>query len=57
MEDNNLAEGWYEAYVEDGQRVKERKYRITGDGDRAWRRQQQFYAASSKLGLAGLGGT
>lgn len=56
MEDNGLAEGWYEKYVEDGQPVKQRKYRITGDGDRAWRKQQGFYAASSQLGLAGLGG-
>lgn len=51
MEENDLAEGWYEQYTEDGQAVKERKYKITGGGDRAWRRQQQFYVASSQLGL------
>ncbi|NQV23861.1 MAG: hypothetical protein HQ518_05780 [Rhodopirellula sp.] len=58
MEDSGIAEGWYEHSVEDGQPVKQRKYKITGDGDRAWRRQQEFYIASSRLGLglAGAGG-
>ena len=55
-EDDGLIEGWHEVHVEDGQTVREKKYRISGAGERAWRKQQRFYEESSGLGLAGAGG-
>jgi DNA-binding PadR family transcriptional regulator len=43
LEKTGLAEGWYTQDVVDGQVIKERRYRITQDGLRAWQASRDFY--------------
>lgn len=43
LEEAGLAEGWYEQKVVAGQIIKERHYRITPAGRRAWREARDFY--------------
>jgi DNA-binding PadR family transcriptional regulator len=43
LERAGLAEGWYTQDVVEGQVIKERRYRVTGDGTAAWRECRRFY--------------
>ena len=43
LERDGLAEGWYEPIVVGDQAVRERRYRITAAGTRAWRQTRAFY--------------
>jgi len=43
LEGSGLVEGWYAKQTVEGQVIKERWYRITGDGRRAWRASRRFY--------------
>jgi DNA-binding PadR family transcriptional regulator len=43
LETAGVVEGWYEKQTAGGQSVKERWYRITADGRRAWRASRRFY--------------
>ena len=42
MERDGLIEGWYEPIVVGDQTVRERRYRITASGARAWRQTRAF---------------
>jgi DNA-binding PadR family transcriptional regulator len=52
LEESSLVEGWYDQRVVDGQSIKERCYRITPAGKRAWAQTRDFYAALSAEGLS-----
>jgi hypothetical protein len=55
LEDEKLVAGWYDEKVVDGQRIKERRYRITGAGTRACHQAYNFYhhaAARFQGGIA-----
>ena len=43
LERDGLIDGWYEPVIVGDQAVRERRYRITADGTRAWRQTRQFY--------------
>ena len=43
LERDALVEGWYEPLVVGDQTVRERRYRITAAGTRAWRQTRAFY--------------
>jgi DNA-binding PadR family transcriptional regulator len=43
LERDGLIDGWYEPVVVGDQSVRERRYRITAAGTRAWRQTCQFY--------------
>jgi DNA-binding PadR family transcriptional regulator len=43
LERDGLIEGWYEPIVVGDQSVRERRYRITTAGSRAWRQTRAFY--------------
>jgi DNA-binding PadR family transcriptional regulator len=43
LEKAGLVKGWYEQDVIDGQIIKERHYRITVAGEKAWAECRQFY--------------
>jgi DNA-binding PadR family transcriptional regulator len=43
LERDGLIDGWYEAIVVGDQAVRERRYRITAAGTRAWRQTRAFY--------------
>lgn len=43
LERDGLIEGWYEPIVVGDQAVRERRYRITAAGSRAWRQTRSFY--------------
>jgi DNA-binding PadR family transcriptional regulator len=45
LEEAGLVEGWYEQKVVDGQLLKERRYRATPAGRRAWAGTRDFYGA------------
>jgi len=53
LEDAGFVEGWYDQKVVDGQSIKERRYRITGQGIRAWEDVRDFYLAHSGSGSRG----
>lgn len=55
LEDAKLIEGWYDEKIVAGQRIKERVYRITADGESAWRDTQEFYAAAAQKRLGPQG--
>ncbi len=44
LEKAGLVEGWYTQEVVDGQIIKERCYRVTGAGSKAWQECRRFYA-------------
>lgn len=46
LEDDGLVKGWYDQYVLDGQPIKERRYKLTAQGHRAWERTSDFYLSS-----------
>lgn len=43
LERDGLVDGWYEPIVVGDQSVRERRYRITTSGSRAWRQTRAFY--------------
>ena len=43
LERDGLIDGWYEAIFVGDQTVRERRYRITAAGGRAWRQTRAFY--------------
>ena len=43
LERDGLIEGWYEPVIVGDQAVRERRYRITVAGARAWRQTRSFY--------------
>jgi DNA-binding PadR family transcriptional regulator len=49
MEDANLVLGWYEQKIVKAQIIRERHYRITAVGRRAWNDARQFYARAGGL--------
>ena len=55
MEDGGLVEGWYVQQVIEGQIIRERHYRITAIGTRAWQASRDFYLMSIR-GVEGLAG-
>lgn len=56
LEKAGLATGWYTQQVVGGQIIKERQYRITAGGARAWEECRSFYmragGAADDTGLA-----
>jgi DNA-binding PadR family transcriptional regulator len=48
LEDGGFVEGWYDQKVIDGQVIKERCYRITGEGERAVDEARAFYARAMR---------
>jgi DNA-binding PadR family transcriptional regulator len=51
LEDAGWVDGFYTQRVEDGQMLKERWYRITSPGTRAWTDTRDFYAeTAARLG-------
>ncbi len=53
LEDAGFVEGWYDQKVVDGQSIKERRYKITGGGLRAWEDVRDFYLAHGGLSIQG----
>ena len=53
MESGGLVEGRYEERDVLGQKFKERRYKITGEGIAAMDEVAAFYASRSRLGLLG----
>jgi DNA-binding PadR family transcriptional regulator len=53
MEDAKLVAGWYDQKIVDSQIIKERAYRITGEGEMALREVREFYATRLGLGFQG----
>jgi hypothetical protein len=49
LEDAKLVEGWYHMKQVAGQTVKERRYRVTEPGVRAWEATRDFYAEHALL--------
>lgn len=43
LERDGLIDGWYEPIVVGDQTVRERRYRLTAAGARAWRQTRSFY--------------
>ncbi len=52
LEEARLVDGWYDQRVVDSQPIKERCYRITPAGKRAWAQTCEFYAALGAEGLS-----
>jgi DNA-binding PadR family transcriptional regulator len=50
IEDANWVSGSYTQQIVDGQIIKERSYRVTATGERAWRRTRDFYAEAGRAG-------
>jgi len=46
LEDSGFVRGEYDQQVIDGQIIKQRRYRITAVGKRAWTRSRDFYLES-----------
>ena len=49
LEKSKLVEGWYEQIVVHDQAVTERRYRVTPEGARLWRKAQGFYDEVARL--------
>ena len=54
LEDSNFVKGWYDEKVIDGQRIKERRYKITSGGVRACHQTRDFYLERADKLLGGL---
>jgi DNA-binding PadR family transcriptional regulator len=50
LEDANWVTGSYTQQIVDRQIIKERCYRITASGERAWTRTRDFYAEAARAG-------
>lgn len=53
LERDGLLEGWYEPITVGDQVVRERRYRITAAGARAWRQTRAFYEAVAPAAAQG----
>ena len=53
LERDGLVEGWYEPVVVGDQAVRERRYRITAAGTRAWRQTRVFYESVAAAAAQG----
>jgi DNA-binding PadR family transcriptional regulator len=53
LEDAQFVEGWYDERVIDGQMIRERRYRLTGQGQRVHRETLEFYARQGQLAVNG----
>jgi hypothetical protein len=53
LERDGLAEGWYEPVIVGDQSVRERRYRITSAGTRAWRQTRLFYESVAAAAAQG----
>lgn len=53
LEDDKLVEGWYAPRIVGDQKVKERRYKMTGRGESAWEATSEFYARNTKLAMQG----
>jgi DNA-binding PadR family transcriptional regulator len=53
LERDGLIDGWYEPIVVGDQTVRERRYRITAAGARAWRQTRTFYATVAAAAAQG----
>src|SRR5258708_6269369 len=49
LEEAKLVEGWYSQQIIDGQIIKERQYKITGNGIRALNQTKQFYQGRTRI--------
>jgi DNA-binding PadR family transcriptional regulator len=49
LEKARLVEGWYDQITVHDQAVTERRYRITPEGVRLWRKAQSFYEGVDRL--------
>ena len=49
LEEAKMVDGWYEQEVVAGQIIKQRWYRVTGQGERAHRRTLEFYRKFNTL--------
>jgi hypothetical protein len=48
LEEAKFAEGWYAQQIIDGQIIKERQYKITGNGIRALNQTKTFYRGKTQ---------
>ena len=53
LERDGLVEGWYEPVIVGAQAVRERRYRITAAGTRAWRQTRVFYESVAAAAAQG----
>jgi DNA-binding PadR family transcriptional regulator len=53
LERDGLIDGWYEPIVVGDQTVRERRYRITAAGARAWRQTRAFYESVATAAAQG----
>lgn len=51
LEESGLVKGQYDQRVVDSQIIRERHYRITGDGSRAMNDTRDFFLARRRLGI------
>ena len=56
LEDAGLVEGTYHQEVVEGQIIRERHYRLTAAGARAWRGSRDFYVGAIRDFEGGLAG-
>jgi len=54
LEADGMVKGRYEYSMIDNQPIKERWYKLTGAGRRAWQSTSEFYAATSAAFVGGL---
>ena len=53
LERDGLVQGWYEPVIVGDQSVRERRYRITASGTRAWRQTRLFYESVAAAAAQG----
>src|SRR5688572_25956137 len=54
LEDAKFVKGRYEEKMIGGQRIKERRYELTGSGERAWNQTRDFYMTIAVKATGGL---
>lgn len=54
MEDDGLVKGRYDQFVLEGQPIKERRYRITPNGQRVWEKTRDFYLSQFATNHGGI---
>ena len=53
LERDGLVDGWYKPVIVGDQAVRERRYRITAAGTRAWRQTRVFYESVASAAAQG----
>lgn len=53
LEESKMVQGWYDQKIIDGQIIKERRYKMLGNGREAVRSVAQFYRTLTLAELAG----